>query len=186
MLLAVILAVACSGSPAPSPSPTAAATPILSPAAVVAIRPPSTDILAEDEVGLTLAGGTDHVTITQAAAEQQNQPLALTLYRSWGWIDEAVRAWGDSNRRADEALLLLTKPEGAQRAFQAFAADFVKSPFAAVDCPTGLAVDQCREGRSGTLTVMVVRVDRYVFRMQGLKVDLEQLATLQAAKIRKP
>ncbi len=182
----MILAFACSGGPTPSPSPSAAETPTSSPAAAVPIRPPSLDILAENEVGLTLAGGTDHVTITQAAAEQQNQPLALTLYRSWGWTDEAVRAWGDSRRRADDALLLLTKPDGAQRAFQAFAADLVKAPFAEIDCPAGLVADQCREGKGGGLTVVVVRVDRYVFRMQGLNVDLEQPAALQAAKIRKP
>ena len=182
----MILAVACSGNPAPAPSPSATATPASTPAPAVPIRPPSLSILAENEVGLTLAGGTDHVTITQAAAEQRNQPLALTLYRSWGWTDEAVRAWGDNRRRADDALLLLTRSDGAQRAFQAFAADFVKSPFAAVDCPAGLAADQCREGKSGGLSVIVVRVDRYVFRMQGLDVDLEQLAALQAAKIRKP
>ena len=182
----MILATACSGGPAPSPSPPAGASPVSTLAAVVPIRPPSLDILAENEVGLALAGGTDHVTITQAAAQQQNQPLALTLYRSWGWTDEAVRAWGDSRKRADDALLLLTKPDGAQRAFQAYAADFVKSPFAAVDCPAGLVADQCREGKSGALAVVVVRVDRYVFRMQGLNVDLEALAALQAARIRAP
>lgn len=182
----MILAAACSGSPGPAPSPSSSATVASPPAAAVPIRPPSLDILAENEVGLTLAGGTDHVTITQAASEQPNQPLALTLYRSWGWTDEAVRAWGDSRRRADDALLLLTKPDGAQRAFQAFGADFVKSPFAEVDCPTALVVDQCREGKSGALTVVVVRVDRYVYRMQGLNVDLEALAALQAAKIRNP
>ena len=186
VLLAMTLAVACSGSPAPSPSPSAPTTPASSPAVAVPIRPPSLDILAENEVGLTLAGGTDHVTVTQASAQQQNQPLALTLYRSWGWTDEAVRAWGDSRKRADDALLLLTKPDGAQRAFQAYAADVVKPPFAAVDCPAGLAADQCREGKSGALTVVVVRVDRYVFRMQGLNIDLEALAALQAARIRRP
>jgi hypothetical protein len=182
----MLLAIACSGGTAPSPRPSAAGTPVLSPRAAVAIRPPSSDILAENEVGLVLAGGTDHVTVTQAAAEQPNQPLALTLYRSWGWTDEAVRAWGDSRQRADDALLLLTKSDGAQRAFGDFAAQFVKSPFAVIDCPAGLAVDQCREGKSGSLAVIVVRVDRYVFRMQGLNVDLEQLATLQAAKIAEP
>jgi hypothetical protein len=176
-LLASLCLAACtnSGPPAAAVTPRAPAT---SPAASppITTRPPSEVLLADADAGLARVSGRDHVGLAQAASERQNQPLALTEYRRWGWVEESVRSWAGGARRLDESLLLLTRLEGAGLAFQGWAGDLGQR----AACPDGLGLDECAEGSSG----LVGRVGRYAFRLSGSGVDLEKLAGVQAAKIR--
>ena len=121
--------------------------------------------------------GRDHLTLTEAASEQVNEPLALTSYRAWGWTDAADRTWSAAER-VDETLVLLTKAEGANLAFRGYAGELTVLG----GCPEGLGVDQCAEdGRS-----LIGRVGRYVYRITAGKTDAERLAGVQAARIRRP
>jgi hypothetical protein len=178
-LLAALCLLACtnSGQPAAaaSPSPTATVPPA-SPA--ITIRPPADVILADADVGLPRVATRDDVSLPQAASEQQNQPLALTQYRAWGWIVESVRTWGGGSQRVDENLVLLTRVEGASLAFQGWAGELAQRG----GCPDGLGLDQCAVG-SG---VLVGRVDRYVFRLSGSGIDLSKLGGVQTTRILRP
>jgi hypothetical protein len=135
-------------------------------------------ILADADVGLTRAATRDGVGLAQAASEQENQPLALTEYRAWGWVEESIRSWGAGSQRLDESLVLLTRVEGAALAFQGWAGELSQRGA----CRDGLGLDQCALG-SG---VVVGRVDRYVFRLSGSGLDLARLAGVQAVRIRRP
>jgi hypothetical protein len=135
-------------------------------------------ILADAEVGLARVSARDNLDLTQAASEQQNQPLALTEYRTWGWVEESVRGWAGGGPRLDESLVLLTWVEGASLAFQGWAGELTQS----TACPAGLDLDECAAGSGG----LVGRVGPYVFRLSGAGVDLGKLAALQVGKIRKP
>jgi hypothetical protein len=135
-------------------------------------------ILADADVGLPRVSARDHLDLTQAASEQQNQPLALTEYRTWGWVEESVRGWGGGAVRVDESLVLLTRVEGASLAYQSWAGELGQR----AACPAGLGLDDCAAGAGG----LVGRVGRYTFRLSGSGVDLGKLAGAQAAKIRRP
>jgi hypothetical protein len=177
-LLASLCLLACTNSAPPSPTatpspPAATATP--TPA--IATRPPSDVILADADVGLPRVSARDNLDLAQAASEQQNQPLALTEYRTWGWVEESVRGWAGGGQRVDESLVLLTRVEGATLAFQGWAGE-VAQPAA---CPAGLGLDECAAGSGG----LVGRVGRYAFRLVGTGVDLGKLAGAQAARIRR-
>ena len=130
--------------------------------------------------------GADHVSLAQAAEQEQNQPLALTRFRSWGLIEEATRSWGDGTGQADEVLLLLTREEGASLAYGHLSAEAVAAPFQAAACPVAIRADECAEGRSGGTAVIVARLGNYVFRFQVRSADAERLAALQAGRIRLP
>nr|MDQ6918973.1 hypothetical protein [Candidatus Dormibacteraeota bacterium] len=171
--LAALCLLACtySGPPSPAVSPSPPlASPTTSPP--IATRPPTNLVLADADVGLAHSSGRDDITLAQAASEQQNQPLALTWYRTWGWVAESTRSWSDGSRRLDESLVLLTRTEGAILAFQGWTGELTQH----AACPVGLGLDECAEG-SGSL---VARVGRYVFRLVGAGVVLENLAAVQA------
>jgi len=136
------------------------------------VRSPVDVILTAPEAGGGPGTGRDHIAMTQAAEEQLNQAYALIQYRQWGWVDEATRSYG----KADLALLLLTKEEGARLAFASFARGLDRP------CPPSLGADQCAEGPSA----LAARVGTYVLILSGTPTDLEHLATLQAAKLRTP
>jgi hypothetical protein len=178
-LLASLCLLACTNSAPPSatatPSPPAATA---TPTAAIATRPPSDVILADADVGLPRVSARDHLDLTQAASEQQNQPLALTEYRAWGWVEASVRGWAGGAARVDESLVLLTRVDGASLAFQGWAGELVQR----AACPAGLGLDDCASG-SGAI---VGRVGRYVFRLSGSGVDIGKLAGVQATKIRRP
>ena len=178
-LLASLCLVACTNSspPAPPASPSAPA-PTASPSPAIAIRQPSEVILADSDTGLTRVSARDNIGLAQAASEQQNQPLALTDYRRWGWVDESVRSWGGRARKVDESLLLLTRVDGATLAFQGWAGELAQRGA----CPDGLGTDECASGSGG----LVGRVGRYVFRLSGAGVDFAKLARVQAARVRRP
>ena len=176
-LLAGAVLTVCSG-PAAAPSPTPSARPSSSPSPRVTLRAPVDEILTDADLGLARSGGRDHLGLTQAAEEQQNQPLALVRYRSWGWVDEASRSWGGGSAQVSESLLLLTKVDGARLAFFDFATGLHS------DCPPGLGLDDCAQGRTGTTTSLAGRVGPYVFQIDGSGVDVEALAAKQAIKIR--
>jgi hypothetical protein len=177
LLLAAACLIACTASPPPAPSPSPSPAP--SSAATVApvlVRPPADDILADADVGLPRIGGRDHLTLTQAASEQVNEPLALTNYRAWGWADAADRTWAGA-RRVDETLVLLTRTEGADLAFRGIAGELkILAP-----CPDGLGLEQCAEDGAS----LVGRVGRYVFRITAGKPEADRLAGVQAARIRR-
>ena len=178
-LLASLCLVACtSSSPAAPPASPSPPAPTASPSPAIAIRQPSEVILADAEVGLPRVSARDNVGLNQAASEQQNQPLALTDYRRWGWVDESVRSWAGGARKVDESLLLLTRVDGATLAFQGWAGELAQG----AACPDGLGLDQCAAASGG----LVGRVGRYVFRFSGSGVDLGKLAAVQAARIRRP
>jgi hypothetical protein len=178
-LLAALCLLACtnSGQPtaaaSPNPSPS---LPAASPA--ITIRLPSEVILADADVALPRTAGRDAVSLAQAASEQENQPLALTQYRAWGWVEEATRSWAGGSQRMDESLVLLTRSEGGVLAFQGWAGDLGPRSL----CPDSLALDECAVGSNW----LVGRVGRYTFRLVGSGANLVKLAGLQAAKIRMP
>jgi hypothetical protein len=178
-LLTAVCLLACTTSGAP----TTAASPGPGPAALqaspaITVRPPVEVILADADIGLPRTSARDQVGLTQAASEQQNQPLALTQYRAWGWVEESVRGWGGGAQRFDESLVLLTRADGAILAFQAWAGELGQR----AACPDGLRLDECATGAAG----LVGRVGRYTFRLSGSGVDLQNLAGTQAARIRRP
>jgi hypothetical protein len=144
---------------------------------MIAVRPPAEDILADPDIGLPRSAGRDHLTLTQAASEQVNEPLALTNFRAWGWVDAADRSWTGA-QRVDETLILLTKPEGADLAFEGLAGELASRSA----CPDGLGLEQCAEDGQA----LVGRLGRYVFRLSGSAVDLAKLAGAQAVRIRRP
>ena len=176
-LLAGAVLAGCTG-PAATPSPSPGAGTRSSPPVQLTVRAPVDDILSDGEVGLARGGGRDHLGLTQAAEEQQNQPLALVRYRAWGWVDEAGRSWVGGPAQVTESLLLLTKVDGARLAFFDQAADLHS------DCPPHLGLDDCAEGRSGSTTALAGRVGPYMFRLDGSGVDVEALVAKQAIKIR--
>lgn len=157
-----------------------------SPVAGPPLRAPADNILSDQEAGLRRTAGTDHLGLAQAAEQEENQPLALTRFRSWGWVEEATRSWAGGGSRADEVLLLLTRVEGARLAYEDFRADAVTPPLQAAACPALIRADECIEGRAGALSAIAARVGSHVFRFRGTNTDLERLAALQAARIRLP
>ena len=139
------------------------------------IREPASLILDAADVGLPRTGGADHVSAGEAAHLEQNQPLSLTRYERWGWIDEATSDFGIAPRNVHLDLLLLSRGEGAELAYAAWQTG-------GIACPAGIAVDDCSvdPGRQ-----LVARVGPYVFRIVTAG-DAGVLATKQAAKIRAP
>ena len=183
-ILAGAALAACTGqaaAPSHSPRPT---LPSASPAARIVLRAPVADILADEQVGLGRTGGSDHKSLAQAAEEQQNQPLALTRYRAWGWVDQADRSWSGGQTQVSESLLLLTKVGGARLAFSDSADEVRSPPLEAVGCPPRLGLDDCAEGRNGATAQLAGRVGPYVFRLDVTGGDVEALASRQAARIR--
>jgi hypothetical protein len=178
-LLASLCLLACSNSTPPASTSTASppvATSTPSPA--IAVRPPAEVILADADTGLPRVSARDKMGLTQAASEQQNQPLALTEYRQWGWVEESTRTWSGGSQHLDESLVLLTRVEGASLAFQGRAGELTQR----AACPAGLGLDECALGSGG----LVGRVGRYAFRLSGSGVDLVKLAGAQAGRIRRP
>jgi hypothetical protein len=173
-----MLMISCSAASTPSPQTTAAASPSTPAAAIVAVRAPAVDLLSGNQAGLPPGAGRDQLSLTEAASLEQNQPLALTRYRAWGWVDEATRAWGDSSHGFDDSLLLLTRVEGAQLAFRSWSGDLVQE----TPCPASPALDECAQGEGG----LVARIDRFLFRLRGSGVDLVAAAARQAEAIRRP
>jgi hypothetical protein len=135
-------------------------------------------ILADADAGLPRVSTRDDIGLAQAASEQQNQPLALTDYRRWGWIEESVRSWAGGAKKLDESLLLVTRVDGATLAFRGWAGELAQRK----GCPDGLGMDECAMGSGG----LVGRVGRYVFRLSGAGVDFAKLAEVQAARVRRP
>jgi len=150
----------------------------------VAVREPATLILDGPQAGLAPAGGRDHLDLAEAASLEQNQPLALTRYRAWGWVDEATRSWGGSPPRLSESLLLVTREEGAREAFSDLISAGLVTPAPSAPCPPGLGLDECAQGESTDGHVLVGRLDRYLVRFAGPGIDLGALAALQAARLR--
>ena len=165
-----ILGCSIAAAPAASPSPSlfARATP-------VPIREPALLILGVADVGLPRTGGADHLSAGEAAHLEQNQPLSLTQYERWGWIDEATRDFGAAPSAIHLDLLLLSRDEGAELAYGAWQTG-------GAACPRGIAADDCSvdPGRQ-----LVARVGPYVFRIATAG-DAGPLAAKQAARIRSP
>lgn len=157
---------------AANPAPPVRATPL-------AHRAAATAILADGQVDLARIGGRDHVGLTQAAEEQVNQPLALTRYRTWGWVDEATRQWAAGERRLEAELLTLTSEAGARLAYSEWPA----ANAGALPCPPGLVADQCRLSGDGTLADLVARLGPYVFHLRGARLGLDELAAAAAAQL---
>jgi hypothetical protein len=148
------------------------------------VAAPATLILGGTQAGLAANGGRDHLDLAEAASLEQNQPLALTRFRAWGWVDEATRSWGGSPPRLSESLLLLTRADGARQAFGDLVSGGLVTPTPSAPCPAGLGLDQCAQGESTDDQVLVARLDRYLIRLDGLGVDLGALAAVQAARLR--
>jgi len=150
----------------------------------VVVGPPAALILDGPQAGLAGNGGRDHLDLTEAASLEQNQPLALTRFRSWGWVDEATRSWGGASPHLDESLLLLTRTEGARQAFADLAGERLVAPFAKGPCPAGLGLDDCAEGTSGSRRLLVGLLDVYVIELDGTGVDVDAEAAAQTARLR--
>jgi hypothetical protein len=139
----------------------------------VPIREPASLILGAADVGSARTGGADHVSAGEAAHLEQNQPLSLTRYERWGWIDEATADFGAAPHAVHLDLLLLSRDEGAELAYAAWQTG-------GVACPADIAADDCSidPGRQ-----LVARVGPYVFRIATAG-DASLLAMKQAARIR--
>jgi len=183
-LLGASLAFACStGSPAPAA--TATPTPNASPAPpAVVVGPPVARILDGAQAGLAPAGGQDHLDLAAAASREENQPLALTRFRSWGWVDEATRAWGGASPHLDESLLLLTRVEGARMAFADLIVERLVAPFTSTPCPMRLGLDECAEARAGGRGLLIGQAGPYVITLSAAGVDLDSEAALQLQRLR--
>ena len=170
-------------SPSINPSPnsrsaTARPTPL-------AHRPAASAILEDGAVGLPRVAGRDHVGLAQAAEEQQNQPLALTRYRSWGWLDQATRTWSSGDRRVEEELVVLTSEQGARLAFF----DSTSGGLPGSECSAELHVDDCRKTGDAAASNLVARLGPYLFRLKGTRLELADLTALgaaQSARLRRP
>jgi hypothetical protein len=183
-LLAALLALSCTtGGPAPGASPSPTPSPSAT-ARQVVVGPPAALILDGPQAGLAGNGGRDHLDLTEAASLEQNQPLALTRFRSWGWVDEAMRSWGSQSPTFDESLLLLTRTEGARQAFTDLVNLRLVPPLDRVSCPAGLGLDECAEGAGGGHRVLVGLLGVYVIQLNGIGVDLEAEAAIQATRLR--
>ncbi len=178
-LAVVLLLGACQGSVGARPSPTP------SPRAVpVTARAPAEVILSDAQVGFPRTGGLDHVGMLEAAHTQLNQAAALDLYRSWGWVDEATRAWALGPQQSEEWLLLTVRQDGARRAFT-FDSD-QRAAAAAQAGPCGAAapaLDECAEWQAESGTTILGRRGPFVFQLTVRGNDADRLALLQAQKL---
>jgi len=147
------------------------------------IAAPATLILDGSQAGLAPSGGQDHLDLAEAASLEQNQPLALTRYRSWGWVDEATRTWGGRSPSLDERLLLLTRAEGARQAFSDLAGQWLVPPMKRTSCPAALRLDDCAVGSSGSHAILVGRLGVYVVRFDADGVDVDTEAALQVEQL---
>ncbi|HEY8641134.1 MAG TPA: hypothetical protein VIO84_00050 [Candidatus Dormibacteraeota bacterium] len=182
-LIALVLACQSQSPPAatPRPSPSAAATPLPQ------LRPPADAVLADADVGLPRTAGRDHLSAAEAARDTANEVLALETYSGWGWVEASTRTWSGGGRQAAETLLLTLRAEGASRAFDAWAADAARAPYAAVDCPASVSrLDQCRLGVAGDRALVVGRLGAEVFRIETTGVDSAALASKQASRMVAP
>lgn len=183
-LLVVVLAAAtgcATGGPTAAPSP---ARPVPSVRATpLPHRPAAAAILGDGEVELARVGGRDHVGLTQAAEEEENQPLALSRYRAWGWLDEATRQWAAGDRRLELEVLTLTNESGARLAYSQWPA----ATAAPAQCPAEIGADQCRLTADAGRADLVAQVGPYVFHLRGFRLEPAQLiasATRQVMKLR--
>src|SRR5581483_871713 len=162
VLLAALVFVACSpgGSPAASPRP----APTVTPTAAVVLRAPAAAILPAAG-SLPLTGASDHLTAAEYAASAPDEVVALGQVESWGWAAAARRTWSAGGAAVDDVVLETDRPEGAQRAFEAWAGAASSAPFAGGACPAAVTgLDDCRQGVAGGRTVVVGRLDAEVFR----------------------
>jgi hypothetical protein len=179
-LAALSLACQSQSPPAatPWPSPSAAATP------QPALRPPADAVLADADIALPRTAGRDHLSAAEAARDTANEVLALEAYSAWGWVEASTRTWSGGGRQAAETLLLTLRAEGAGKAFDAWAADAARAPYAATDCTPAVAgLDQCRVGLAGDRALVVGRRGAEVFRIETMGLDAPSLAAKQAARL---
>jgi len=176
------LLLACQSQPppvaAPRSSPPAAATP------QPALRPPADAVLADADVGLPRTAGRDHLSAAEAARDTANEVLALETYSGWGWVEASTRTWSGNGRQVVETLLVTVRAEGAGKAFDTWAADAARAPYAAGGCPASVTgLDQCRLGVSGDRALVVGRLGAEVFRIETVGVDAPSLANKQVPRL---
>jgi hypothetical protein len=144
-------------------------------------------VLTDADVGLPRTGGRDHLTAAEAARDTANEVLALETYSGWGWVEASTRTWSGGGRQASETLLLTLRAEGARKAFDAWAADAARAPYAATDCPASVTgLDQCRVGMVGDRALVVGRLAAAVFRIETVGMDAPALAGKQASRMVAP
>ena len=182
--LAVVAAVlvACQSQPThattPRPSPTPTPTPL------VAVRAPADAALTGADVGLPLTSARDHLSAAEAARDTPNEVLALELYSGWGWVEASTRSWSGGGRQASETVLLSLRAEGAGKAFEIWAADAGRAPYAESLCPSSITgLDQCRFGSAGDHALVVGRLGAEVFRLEMVGLDGPALAEKQAGRL---
>ena len=92
-------------------------------------------------------------------------------------MDAARRTWTG----AGETLVLTTRPDGAARAFDAWAAAGAPDP-----CPAAAAagLDGCRLGVNGDRAVVVGRLGSDVFRLDCPASAADRLTAAQTASLR--
>ncbi|MDQ6692322.1 MAG: hypothetical protein M3Z13_06100 [Candidatus Dormibacteraeota bacterium] len=142
-------------------------------------------ILEDGAVPLPRVAARDHVGLTQAAEEQENQPLALTRYRRWGWLDEATRTWVSGERRLSEELIVLTGVPGARHAFL----DLASSTGAGVDCAAQLLSEDCLMIVNGQGADLVAQLGPFVFHFRAEHLEASEMtafAAAQTARLKQP
>jgi hypothetical protein len=148
---------------------------------------PADAVLADADVGLPQTAGRDHLTAAEAARDTANEVLALETYSGWGWVEASTRTWSGGGRQASETLLLTLRAEGGRKAFDVWAADAARAPYAATGCPASVTgLDQCRVGMVGDRALVVGRLGAEVFRIETTGLDAASLAAKQGARMVAP
>jgi hypothetical protein len=132
-------------------------------------------------VGSPRHAGSDHLTAAAAASQQPDQPAALAEFLGWGWLDGSTRGWAS----ADETLVLTSRPEGAARAFEFWAAETTRPPFAPAACSPAVTsgLDDCRLGVAGDRALVIGRVGAEAFRLSCPAASADRLAGAQVASM---
>jgi hypothetical protein len=183
LVLVLLLATGCGAAREPRPPREQVASPSIAPAPPLRarLRPPAEAILSDQAVGSPRRAGSDHLTAAAAASQQPDQPAALAEFLGWGWLDGSTRSWAT----ADEALVLTSRPEGAARAFEFWAAETTRPPFAGAPCSPAVSsgLDDCRLGVAGDRALVVGRVGAEAFRLSCPATSADRLAGAQVASM---
>ena len=148
------------------------------------LRAPADAALTQTEVGLPLVAARDHLSAAESARDTPNEVLALELYSGWGWVEASTRSWSGGSRQASETVLLSVRAEGAGKAFEIWAADAARAPYAASPCPSTITgLDQCQFGSAGDHALVVGRLGAEVFRLEMAGLDAAALAEKQAGRL---
>ena len=174
---------ACSSAPGAPVAMSPGVTPV--PASPQAMQPqPAVAALTASEAGLPLVASRDGITPEESASTQRDEPHALALYHSWGWLTESTRRFGRGAHTIDLTVLLTQSADSAEAAFQYLATAAAEPPLAASACPHVVpALAACAHAGGLGVQIITGRVGAEVFQITAHGLDPGRLATTQAIKL---